>query len=122
MLLPLLATDTLSLAISSLIAGAFTPGIVPLALGRIHALLPQDTIAQRASWSTATTSFALLQTAGARALTFVFTQAGGDFRLLFLIGAAAPLLALAIDLIAGPRPSRLPAPSAPRAPPPATRN
>ena len=40
------------------------------------------------------------QAAAAFALSFVFAQSGGDYRLLFFIGAAAMVVALAIDLIA----------------------
>lgn len=100
-LLPVLGTGTVGLIVSSLVMGAFTPGIVPLALGRIHELLPNDPRGQRAAWSAATTSFALFQAAGAYALTFVFAQSGGDYHLLFVIGAAAFVLTLAIDLAIG---------------------
>lgn len=100
-LLPALHTGTPGLIVSSLVIGAFTPGIVPLALGRIHELLPHDASAQRAAWSTATTGFALLQAAGAYGLTFVLTASGGDYRLLFAIGAVAFALTLGIDLVVG---------------------
>jgi predicted MFS family arabinose efflux permease len=99
--LPALGTGTAGLVVSSLVIGAFTPGIVPLVLGRIHELLPHDAAAQKAAWSTATTSFALLQAAAAYGLTFVLTQTGGDYRLLFVIGAAAFVLNLGIDLVMG---------------------
>jgi len=100
-LLPALGTGTVGLIVSSIVVGAFTPGIVPLALGRIHELLPHDMAAQKSAWSAATTGFALLQAAGAYGLTFVFTQTDGDYRLLFLIGAAAFVLTLGVDLVAG---------------------
>jgi predicted MFS family arabinose efflux permease len=105
-LLPALGTGTAGLIVSSLVIGAFTPGIVPLVLGRVHELLPHDPAAQKAAWSAATTSFALLQAAGAYGLTFVFTQTGGDYRLLFVIGAAAFVLTLGIDLVMGVSASR----------------
>ncbi|HVE22338.1 MAG TPA: YbfB/YjiJ family MFS transporter [Acidocella sp.] len=100
-LLPALGTGTAGLIVSSLVIGAFTPGIVPLALGRIHELLPHDAAAQKSAWSAATTGFALLQAAGAYGLTFIFAQTGGDYRLLFVIGAAAFGLTLGIDLLVG---------------------
>jgi predicted MFS family arabinose efflux permease len=100
-LLPALGTGTVGLIVSSIVVGAFTPGIVPLALGRIHELLPHDMAAQKSAWSAATTGFALLQAAGAYGLTFVFTQTDGDYRLLFLIGAAAFALTLGVDLVVG---------------------
>jgi MFS family permease len=104
-LLPALGTGTAGLIVSSLVMGAFTPGIVPLALGRIHELLPHDAAAQKSAWSTATTGFALLQAAGAYGLTYVFTQTG-DYPLLFIIGAAAFVLTLGIDLVVGVSVSR----------------
>jgi MFS family permease len=100
-LLPALGTGAAGLIISSLVIGAFTPGIVPLALGRIQELLPHDASGQRAAWSSATTGFALLQAGGAYGLTFVFTHTGNDFRLLFAFGAATFALSLGIDLVAG---------------------
>jgi predicted MFS family arabinose efflux permease len=105
-LLPALGTGTAGLIVSSLVVGAFTPGIVPLVLGRIHELLPHDTAAQKAAWSAATTSFALLQAGAAYGLTYVFTQTGGDYRLLFVIGATAFVLTLGIDLVMGVSASR----------------
>jgi predicted MFS family arabinose efflux permease len=105
-LLPALGTGTAGLIVSSLLIGAFTPGIVPLALGRIHELLPHDAAAQKSAWSAATTGFALLQAAGAYGLTFIFTQTGGDYRLLFAIGSAAFALTLGIDLVIGVSVSR----------------
>jgi predicted MFS family arabinose efflux permease len=100
-LLPALGAGTPGLIISSLIMGGFTLGIVPLVLGRIHELLPHDLEAQRRAWSTATTCFALLQAASAYGLTFVLTQTGGDYRLLFVIGALAIVTSLGIDLVIG---------------------
>jgi predicted MFS family arabinose efflux permease len=97
--LPAIAPGAAALILSSLVIGAFTPGIVPLVLGRIHELLPHDTAAQRSAWSLATTGFALLQAAAAYGLTFVLTRTG-DYRLLFAIGAAALLASLVIDLLA----------------------
>jgi predicted MFS family arabinose efflux permease len=105
-LLPALGTGAPGLIVSSFVIGAFTPGIVPLVLGRVHELLPHDAAAQNAAWSVATTSFALLQAAAAYGLTFVLTQTGGDYRLLFGIGAIALVLSLGIDLVMGVSASR----------------
>ncbi len=99
-ILPAVTSNPTWLIVSSVLVGAFTPGIVPLALGRIHELLPHDATAQKAAWSAATTSFALLQAVAAYGLTFLFARTGGDYRLLFVIGAGALIAALAIDLIA----------------------
>ncbi len=87
------------LIVSSMVVGAFVTGTVPLVLGRIHELLPHHPAQQKAAWSTATVVFALFQAVAAYVQSFIFAQTGGDYRLLFLIGTAAILLALAIDLI-----------------------
>ncbi|MGN8117223.1 YbfB/YjiJ family MFS transporter [Labrys sp. 22185] len=85
---------------SSLIVGAFVTGTVPLVIGRIHELLPHHPAQQKRAWSLATVWFALFQAGAAYALSFLFAQSGGNYRLLFVIGAAAMILALAIDLVA----------------------
>src|SRR5262249_49307018 len=97
-LLPSVSVAPLSLIASSVIVGGFTPGIVPLVVGRIHELLPHNTEQQRAAWSHATTSFALFQAAAAYGFSFLFAHTGGDYLPLFAIGGGATLLALAIDL------------------------
>ena len=91
---------------SSLVVGAFVTGTVPLVIGRIHELLPHHPAQQKRAWSLATVWFALFQAGAAYALSFLFAQSGGNYRLLFVIGSVAMILALAIDLIAnrsGPR-------------------
>ena len=42
--------------------------------------------------------FALMQAAAAYGLSFVFARNGGDYRPLFLIGSAAMIAALTLDL------------------------
>ena len=96
-LLPTVSTAPLSLIASSVIVGGFTPGIVPLVLGRVHELLPHSTERQRAAWSHATTSFALFQATAAYGFSWLFAHTGGDYLPLFAIGGGAMLLALAID-------------------------
>ena len=97
-LLPTVSTGPFSLIASSVIVGGFTPGIVPLVLGRVHELLPHSSEQQRATWSHATTSFALFQAAAAYGFSFLFARTGGDYLPIFAIGGGAVLLALAIDL------------------------
>jgi MFS family permease len=87
------------LIVSSIVVGAFVTGTVPLVLGRIHELLPHHPAQQKAAWSLATIAFALFQAAAAYVQSFIFAQTGGDYQLLFLIGTAAIVLALAIDLV-----------------------
>ncbi|SEM35172.1 YbfB/YjiJ family MFS transporter [Bradyrhizobium sp. OK095] len=97
-LLPTVSTAPLSLIVSSVVVGGFTPGIVPLVLGRIHELVPHSTEQQRATWSHATTSFALFQAAAAYGFSWIYAQTGGDYLVLFGLGGGAVVLALAIDL------------------------
>jgi predicted MFS family arabinose efflux permease len=97
------------LAVSSLVAGAMVPGVVPLVLGRVHDLVGRDPQARQAAWGFATATFALGQAGAAYGFSFVFARTGG-YAILFGVGAAALALALAIDLVAGSRrgPGRTP--------------
>ena len=87
------------LMLSSLVVGAFVTGTVPLVLSRIGELLPHHPAEQKGAWSLATTCFALCQ-AAAYGLSFFFDASDEDYRLLFFIGTAAMVVALAIDLVA----------------------
>ncbi len=106
--LPALNHGSAGLMISSLVVGASTPGVVPLALGRTHEILRHHQEAQKGAWRAATTSFAVMQALGAYGLSFLFARTGGDYGLLFGLGAGALVLALAIDLLVSS-----PAPAAP---------
>lgn len=97
-LLPTVSTAPLSLRVSSVVVGGFTPGIVPLVLGRIHELVPHSAEQQRTTWSHATTSFALFQAAAAYGFSWIYAQTGGDYLILFALGGSAVVLALTIDL------------------------
>jgi predicted MFS family arabinose efflux permease len=97
--LPALGLGTIPLMVSSVVVGAFTPGIVPLALGRIHEILAHHPAQQKPAWGRATIGFAVLQAGAAYGLSYLFARSGGDYALLFLIGAGAMLSALAIDLV-----------------------
>jgi predicted MFS family arabinose efflux permease len=98
-LLPAISTTPASLIVSSIIIGGFTPGIVPLVLGRIHELLPHSAEQQRAAWGHATISFALFQAAAAYGFSWLFERTDGDYLLLFVLGGVAVTLALALDLV-----------------------
>jgi MFS family permease len=89
----------LALILSSLVAGAFVPGIVSLVLGRIGELMPGDGFGQALAWSATTTAFAMGQAVAAYGFSFLFA-AGSGYRPLFAIGAAALGTALLIDLAA----------------------
>jgi predicted MFS family arabinose efflux permease len=101
--LPAVSSSSSLLMVSSVLVGAFTPGIVPLVLGRVNELLAHHPAAQKGAWRTATTGFAVLQALAAYGLSFLFSSSGGDYRLLFMIGAAALAVALAVDLFAALR-------------------
>jgi MFS family permease len=101
--LPLLAVAMPGLLISSLVAGAFTPGIVPLVLGRVQELVPIEE--RTRAWGWATTAFALAQAAAAYALSAVFAATGSHLPL-FAIGVAALVSALLLDMATAPRPAR----------------
>lgn len=87
---------------SALVVGACTPASTALVLGRIHELLPGAGAAQAGAWARATVAFAAMQAVAAYALSFVFAHTG-NFALLFAAGAAALLIALAIDMAAARR-------------------
>ncbi|MET4390441.1 hypothetical protein ABIB73_006223 [Bradyrhizobium sp. F1.4.3] len=53
---------------------------------------------QRATWSHATTSFALFLAAAAHGFSWIYAHTGGDYLVLFGLGGGAVVLALAIDL------------------------
>lgn len=96
----LLAFDTspAALVVSSFVVGALVTSAAPLVLGRIHELIPEGALRQRAAWGWCTTAFALGQAAAAYAFSFLFAESGGVYALLFALGAALLFLALAIDL------------------------
>jgi predicted MFS family arabinose efflux permease len=96
--IPAFGLGSVWLILSSVIMGSFVTGTVPLVLGRITELLPHHAEQQKAAWSLATVGFAIMQAAAAYGLSFVFARNGGDYRPLFLIGSAAMLAALALDL------------------------
>jgi predicted MFS family arabinose efflux permease len=93
-------TGTGVLIVSSLVVGAFTPGIVPIVLGRVQELAGGGD--RKAGWSIATTAFALGQASAGYGYAALFAGTG-DYRLLFMLGGAALLLALAINLAAAQR-------------------
>ncbi len=100
--LPALELGQVALAASSAVVGACTIGMVPVVLGRTHGILHRHVTHQPAAWRAVTISFALLQAIGAYLLSFVFGRTG-DYRLLFVLGAGAMAMALAVDLVAGAR-------------------
>ncbi len=91
-----LSSQTAALAISSLVMGAFVPGIVALVLGRAGELAggPKR---QQLAWSRATIAFALGQAGAAYGFSYLF-DLGGSYLPLFALGAGAFVVALAINI------------------------
>jgi predicted MFS family arabinose efflux permease len=85
------------LALSVIILGASVPGVVPLAVGRVHELVHGEPQRRRA-WTVCTVAFAIGQAAAAYGFSYLFAQTGGAYVLLFAVGAGAFALALVLDL------------------------
>ncbi len=106
-ILPILSTAPILLGISSFAVGAFTPGIVPLVLGRLREMLPHSPTQQKIAWSRATTAFALMQAAAAYAMSFVFAHSNGQYLLLFMLAAVALAIAFVMLMLSpGPKAQR----------------
>jgi predicted MFS family arabinose efflux permease len=86
-----------TLIVSSLMMGAAVSGVVPLALGRAHELAGRHPDAQRSAWRSATLAFACSQALGGYALSYLLTRTGGDYPLIFELGAGSLGLALLVD-------------------------
>ncbi|MFE0631409.1 YbfB/YjiJ family MFS transporter [Streptomyces sp. NPDC058864] len=95
------------IAVLSVVIGSFPPGVVPVVLGRVHELVPRRPEAQAAAWGRATVAGALSLALSAYLYSYVFARSGQDHRTLFLIGAAALVLALVVGAAA--RFARVPA-------------
>jgi predicted MFS family arabinose efflux permease len=88
-----------TLAVSSFVVGACTPGTSLIALGRTQELVPNDPIARAGAWGIATIAWALMQAVGAYLFSFIYAQTG-HYAALFMLGAAALVAALAVHLAA----------------------
>ncbi|WP_432380582.1 YbfB/YjiJ family MFS transporter [Duganella sp. P38] len=95
--LMMFSTNHMLLLTATLVIGSFPPGIVPITLGRVQRILPGDVHAQNVVWSKATTVFAMFQALAGYVYSYVFTQSGGNYRLLMGMGAGALLIALLAD-------------------------
>ncbi|MBY4948116.1 MFS transporter [Cupriavidus respiraculi] len=92
------AHDAVWLGVATVFVGMFPPGIVPLALSRIHELIPHDRHAQSRAWSRATISFATFQALAGYGYSAVFSATGGDHRLLFALATGALIVTLVLTL------------------------
>lgn len=95
--LPSISENPIALGVSSILVGAFVPGVVPLVLGRLHEMIPADD-ARRKAWGRATMAFATGQAVGGLLFSFIFAQRGGGYPLLFVFGAATLAIALVITM------------------------
>ncbi|NWB96971.1 YbfB/YjiJ family MFS transporter [Pseudomonas gingeri] len=86
----------LALAVLAMIIGSFPPGIVPLALARVHELVPDHHL-QQVTWSRATVSFATFQAITGFAYSALFNASGGHYALLFVIASGALVTALLLE-------------------------
>lgn len=87
----------IALATLAVILGSFPPGIVPLALARVHELLPNHH-QQQVAWSRATVSFATFQALSGFAYSVLFNGSGGNHAMLFMLAAGAIVIALLLEL------------------------
>ncbi|KPU60198.1 major Facilitator Superfamily protein [Pseudomonas fluorescens] len=86
-----------ALAVLAVILGSFPPGIVPLALARVHELIPEHH-RQQVAWSRATVSFATFQALSGFAYSALFNASGGHHALMFVIAAGAIVVAILLEL------------------------
>ncbi|NUU39300.1 YbfB/YjiJ family MFS transporter [Pseudomonas sp. C2B4] len=86
-----------ALALLAVIIGSFPPGIVPLALARVHELVPEHH-QQQIAWSRATVSFATFQALSGFAYSALFNASGGQHALMFEMAAGAIVVALLLEL------------------------
>ena len=94
--LPLFSASALTLAISSFVVGAMVPGFVAITLGRTRELIPHD---RRAGKGLGLVHDRLCARASGRRLRLLLhlCPRRSTYRVLFLLGAAALAMALAID-------------------------
>ncbi|HEY1680183.1 MAG TPA: YbfB/YjiJ family MFS transporter [Candidatus Tumulicola sp.] len=86
------------LSVVAFVVGSFPPGIVPLTLGWLREIYPNDAPRQNAKWSRATVVFAASQAVAAYAYSAIFVNSARDYRLLFVIATAAIVVAAALEL------------------------
>jgi predicted MFS family arabinose efflux permease len=90
---------TIVLGILAFVIGSFPPGIVPLVLGWLREIYPNDTARQNAKWGRATVAFAAAQAAAAYAYSALFVASARDYRLLFGIACIAIVVAISLEVL-----------------------
>lgn len=91
--------NPIAIGLATIVLGMFTPGVVPVALGRINEILPHNHHAQRVAWSWATSAFALFQALAGYGYAFLFSHSGENYALIFVCGAVALIVALLLDFL-----------------------
>ncbi|WP_250529622.1 YbfB/YjiJ family MFS transporter [Caballeronia sp. ATUFL_F1_KS4A] len=94
-----LSANPYVIGVATVALGISTTGIVPLALGRVHELLPHDHTEQRAAWSRATSAFALCQALAGYGYSFLFSHTHNDYALIFACGTCALAVAFIADIV-----------------------
>jgi predicted MFS family arabinose efflux permease len=92
------AESRLLLGVLTVLIGTFAPGIVPLALARVHESVAHDAHRQNVIWSRATIFSAAAMAITGYAYSALFNASGGNHRLLFLAAALLLVVALLIEL------------------------
>ncbi len=88
----------LLLGLFTVVIGTFAPGIVPLALARVHESIPHNANRQNIAWSRATIFSAAAMAIAGYAYSALFNASGGNHRLLFLTGAGVLVASLLLEL------------------------
>lgn len=91
------------LGVLAALIGTFAPGIVPLALARVHEVVTHNATRQNIAWTRASIIAAAAMAAAAYAYSALFDVTGGQHRLLFVTGAGLLVLALLADGLSAER-------------------
>lgn len=91
-------SNLVGLGLLTLVIGTFAPGIVPLALARVHEIVVHNPVGQNVVWQRATLAAAAGMAVAAYAYSALFNATGGNHRLLFLSGSGLLALALLTDV------------------------
>lgn len=95
------SSNLLVLGLLTVITGTFAPGMVPLALARVHEVVEHNATRQNIAWSRASVTSAISLAIAAYGFSAQFNATGGNHRLLFLAAAAMLVIVLLIGLVAG---------------------
>lgn len=91
--------NVVMLGVLTAIIGTFAPGMVPLALARVHELNMHHSSRQNIAWARASIIAAAAMAGAAYGYSALFNATGGNHRLLFLTAAATLIVAILAGLI-----------------------